>query len=404
MSKSSFFTGQPIFTQLLKFIPQAQVGKLVGQLQTDHYYKKFKTYDHLVTMLYTCFHGCKSLREVTTGMQVSFNRLKHLGMHYIPRRSTLSDANKARNEVFFGKLYHGLYSYYYGSLPDSRKRKSIQERLFIIDSTTINLFSDVMKAMGMKPANGKCKGGAKAHMLMKADEDVPRFVDLTHGTKNDKVILDKINLEPGSIVVFDRGYNNYVKLAEWGVQGVIWVTRMINTASHVILGSNPISARQQQRGVLGDENILMGRPSNKKTTKLLARKITYKHAETGEIFEFITNNMKMSPLTIADLYKKRWQIELLFKRIKQSYPLKYFLGDNENAIKIQIWCSLITDLLVKIVQGKIRKRKWSYANLSSIIRLHLMSYVSLFAFLNNPDKALTDYHDQRPYHQLNLYT
>ncbi len=404
MIKNTFFTGQPIFTQLLKFIPQAQVGKLVAQFQTDHYYKKFKTYDHLVTMLYTCFHGCKSLREVTTGMQVSFSKLKHLGMHYIPRRSTLSDANKARSEAFFGKLYHGLYSYYYGSFPDSRKKKTITERLFIIDSMTIHLFSDIMKAMGIKPVNGKCKGGAKAHVLMKAEEDVPRFIDLTHGTKNDKIILDKITLEPGSIVVFDRGYNNYVKMAEWGKQGVIWVTRMINTASFVTQGSNPISVRQKQNGVLADENILMGRPSNKKTTKLVARKITYKHAESGEIFEFITNNMKMSSLTIADIYKKRWQIELLFKRIKQSYPLKYFLGDNENAIKIQIWCSLITDLLVKIVQSKIRKRKWSYANLSSIIRLHLMSYVNLFGFLNNPDKVFNNYDESKIHHQLNLYT
>ena len=161
MNKSTFFTGQPIFTQLLNFIPQSKVSKLALELKTDRYYKKFKTYDHLVTMLYTCFHGCKSLREVTTGMQVSFTQLNHLRMQCIPRRSTLSDANKVRNEAFFGKLYHGLYAYYYGNFPDSRKRKSIEERLFIIDSTTINLFSDVMKAMGMKPISGKRKGGAK---------------------------------------------------------------------------------------------------------------------------------------------------------------------------------------------------------------------------------------------------
>lgn len=404
MGKNTFFTGQPVFTQLLKFIPQSQVGKLAAQFQTDRYYKKFKSYDHLVTMLYTSFHGCKSLREVTTGMQVSFSKLIHLGVRFIPRRSTLSDANRTRNEAFFGRLYHGLYNYYYGSLPDSRKRKSMNERLFIIDSTTINLFSDVMKGMGMKPINGKAKGGAKAHILMKADEDVPRFVDLTHATKNDRIILDQFTLEPGSIVVFDKGYNNHRKMMQWDKQGVSWVTRLHNDASYTNHGSNPVSVRQQDNGVLADENILMGRPSNRKTIKLLARKITYVHSESGEIFEFITNNMKMSPLTIADIYKKRWQIELLFKRIKQSYPLKYFLGDNENAIKIQIWCSLITDLLVKIVHDKIRKRKWSYANLASIIRLHLMSYVNLFRFLNNPEKALVNYNDRSLDSQLNLYT
>jgi IS4 transposase len=112
--------------------------------------------------------------------------------------------------------------------------------------------------------------------------------------------------------------------------------------------------------------------------------------------------MKFGALKIASIYKKRWQIELLFKRIKQAYPLKYFLGDSENAIKIQIWCSLLADLLVKIVKDKGRK-KWSYANIASMIRLHLMSYVNLFKFLNDPEKALINYSDQNS-SQLMLYT
>jgi hypothetical protein len=404
MDKSTFFTGQPIFTQLLNFIPQAKVSKLASQLQTDRYYKKFKTYDHLVTMLYTCFHGCKSLREVTTGMQVSFTQLTHLRMNYIPRRSTLSDANKVRTEAFFGKLYHGLYDYYYGNLPDSRRVKQIDKRLFIIDSTTINLFSDVMKGMGMKPINGKRKGGAKAHVLMKADENIPRFVDLTHATQSDKFILNRFTLEPGSIIVFDKGYNNFSKLAQWNSDGITWVSRIRIDTSYLIKESNPVSAHLHKNGVLADENILMGRPSNKRTAKVLARKITYLDSFSGRTFEFISNNMKMSALTIASIYKKRWQIELLFKRIKQSYPLKYFLGDNENAIKIQIWCSLVTDLLVKIVKDKIRKKRWSYANLASMIRLHLMSYVNLFGFLNNPEKAFIGHEGQAKDLQLKLYT
>ncbi|CAN5509867.1 IS4 family transposase [soil metagenome] len=402
MDKSSFFTGQPIFTQLLKFIPPTIISKLISQYQTDRYYKKFRTREHLVTMLYTCFHGCKSIREVITGMQVSFNKLNHLGMNCIPRRSTLSDANKVRSENLFGQLFHALYRHYYGSLPDSRRIKSIDKRLFIIDSTTVNLFSDVMKGMGTKPQNGKRKGGAKAHMLIKADEDVPRFVDLTHASKNDRIILEKVTFEKGSIVVFDKGYVNYAKWAQWTKDEVTWVTRIGDTASYSIQNSNPVSVHQKDKGVLADENITMGRASNKNTTKLEVRKITYKHGD--RTFEFITNNMKISSLTIADIYKQRWQIELLFRRIKQSYPLKYFLGDSENAIKIQIWCALITDLLVKIVKDKIKKKKWSYANLSSMIRLHLMSYVDLFKFLNNPDKALINYVTHKNELQLKLYT
>jgi hypothetical protein len=390
MDKNSFLTGQPIFTQLLNFIPRGLVAKLAAEYRTDRYYKKFRTYDHLVTMLYTSFHGCNSLREVTTGMLVAFNKLNHLGLHYIPRRSTLADANSVRNEEFFGKLYHELYKYYYGNLPDSRLSKDLQDRLYIIDSTTIKLFSSVMEGLGRKPVTGKQKGGAKAHVLMKSDEDLPCYILITHACKNDKVILDKFRLEPGSIVVFDRAYNNFKKLAEWKKQGVIWVTRLWKATSHEILERMPVTEEQQKNGVIADEKIRMGRPSNKQTTKVKARKITYLDAATNRMFEFVTNNMKMTPSQIASIYKRRWQIEMLFKRIKQSYQLKYFLGDNENAVKIQIWCALITDLLVKIVKDKAGK-KWSYANIASMIRLHLMSYVNLFRFLRNPEKALVNY-------------
>lgn len=403
MNKNTFFSGHPIFTQLLKFISQREVNTLAKNMGVNRYYKKFKAYDHLVTMLYCSFNGCESLREVVTGMQVAFNKLQHLGMQCIPRRSTLSDANKTRPEEFFGKLYHRIYSRFYGCSPDSRKIKGIYNRLFIIDSTTIQLFTEVMKGMGMKPLNGRCKGGAKAHVLMKMQEAVPRFVDITHATENDKVFLGKIVLESGSIVVFDKGYNNYKKLDEWGKHNVTWVSRMQDNASYVFQKSNKVSDQAEKKGVISDQVILMGRPSNKKTTKITARKVTYFHKQSGKTLVFITNNMTFSPLTIAGIYKQRWQIEIFFKRIKQSYPLRYFLGDSENAIKIQIWCALITDLLVKIVKDRVR-RKWSYANIASMIKLHLMSYVDVFKFLNNPEKALENYHKQEKPNQLSLYT
>jgi hypothetical protein len=404
MAKNTYFSGHPIFTQLLKYVNPAEVNRIARQAGVDQYYKKFRGYEHLVTMLYCCFNGCKSIREVVTGMQVAFNKLQHLGMKSVPRRSTLADANKARSEEFFGKLYHNLYSRFYKNSPDSRKKKSgVYNKLFVIDSTTIQLFSDVMKGMGTKPVSGRAKGGAKAHVLMKAEEDVPRFVDLTHATKNDKVILDQITLEPGSIVVFDKGYNNYKKLDEWNNSKVTWVTRIQDVASFTVKKILPVSDYAKKKGVLSDEVILMGRLSNTTTVKITARKIKYFHQESKKMLTFITNNMNFSPLTIADIYKERWQIEIFFKRIKHSYPLRYFLGDTENAIKIQIWCALITDLLVKIVQDKVH-RKWSYANIASMIKLHLMSYVDIFKFLNNPEKALINYREQRIDNQLSFCT
>lgn len=147
-----------------------------------------------------------------------------------------------------------------------------------------------------------------------------------------------------------------------------------------------------------DKIIILGTRTHRKKVKLKTRMVTFFDQEKNRAFEFLTNNFSLLPEQIADLYKKRWLIEILFKRIKQNFPLKYFLGDNENAIKIQIWCAFIADLLVKLVQVQL-KRKWAFSNLSSIIRLHLMSYISLFGFLNNPEKLS---HHQQKSNQLKL--
>jgi hypothetical protein len=137
--------------------------------------------------------------------------------------------------------------------------------------------------------------------------------------------------------------------------------------------------------VLADVEVVQGTRTQAEKIKLQVRLVTFCDPESGRMFEFLTNNFSLPPESIAGLYKKRWLIEILFKRVKQNFPLTYFLGDNENAIKIQIWCAFIADLLIKLVQVQL-KRKWAFSNLSSIIRLHLMSYINLFNFLNNPEK------------------
>ena len=136
--------------------------------------------------------------------------------------------------------------------------------------------------------------------------------------------------------------------------------------------------------VVSDEQVQFGWRSG---IKVIARLVIYKDLTSGEQYEFISNNFKMKAENIAGLYQKRWQIELLFKRMKQNYPLKYFLGDSENAIQIQIWCSLIADLILKIIK-KGAAAKWSFSNLAAMVRLHLMTYIDLGGFLRSPEKAL----------------
>ena len=405
MHKSIYFTGQPVFSQLLKLIPDDLFFKLARKHSSDRYCKKFDSKHHLISMLFAVFNQCTSIREVITGLQVASPKLGHIRLTHNICRSTFADANKRRPEAFFGDFFHQLYHFHYG-LADSRKgfkAKSYEQRLFIMDATIISLFHDVLKGIGPTAANGRRKGGLKAHMLIKAGHDVPCLVNLTAAAVNDKAFWDHISLSPGSIITFDKGYAQFRQFDKWTKAGVTWVTRSIDQWHVHRRKTRELSRDQIDAGVISDELVTLGDPKQRKTVKVNARIIRFIDKEKQKEFFFVTNNTKFAPTIIADIYRRRWQIELLFKRIKQRYPLRYFLGESVNAIKIQVWCALIADLLVKIVKDKVR-RKWAYANLSGLIRLHLMTYVNLWGFLEQPQKALINYHPPQIDYQLKLFS
>lgn len=400
MPKSSFFTGQPILSQLLNLIPKDELRRLVRQYNGDRYCKRFRTYDHLVTMLYACFHHCESLREIMVGMQAHQHKLNQLGLRSVPCRSTLADANYRRPVAIFEHLYHILYQRYYGSLPDSRSPRRLEDRLFIMDSTTITLFTDIMKGAGCPAADGRRKGGAKAHVLLDASNDIPSLIRLTESARNDRIFMKDIVLPKGSILVFDKGYHHFAQWQQWTDQRINWVTRLIDKENVEVLECFQLSDKLQQAGVLADQRIKLGRGTAKSTTPINVRLITYKDATTGRIFRFLTNNFRFSPLTVAAIYRQRWQIELFFKRLKKHSQLRMFLGNSENAIKIQLWCSFIAELLIKIIKDQ-SKKSWSFANLAALIRQNLMTYLQIIRFLNDP-KALVA--TQKTYKANTLFT
>jgi hypothetical protein len=383
MGKSTFFTGQPVLNQLLNLIDRGMVRSLSRSGNHDRYYKHFDTYAHLVTMLYCAFNKCTSSREVVSGMKACQHKLQHVGISKAPGRSTLCDANMKRSFEIFGRIYEKLYQKHRQLLPDSRLK--IDPKLFIADSSTITLFQQILKAPSPGKMNGKRKGGIKVHTLINAADDVPLKISFTAASANDMPFLKEIHLAEGSFIVFDKGYVDYSEYERMSNEGVFFVTRQKKDARYVVTHSKQVSGESQASGVLEDKCITQGTRTQQEKIKLQVRLVTFFDKQTGRTFEFLTNNFSLPPECIADLYKKRWLIELLFKRIKQNFPLKYFLGDNENAIKIQVWCAFIADLLIKLIQVQL-KRKWAFSNLSSIIRLHLMSYISLFDFLNNPEK------------------
>lgn len=384
MSKSSFFTGQPIFNQLLTLIPRHIIRSAAVEFRSDRYCKRFNTYHHLVTMLYAVFNQCTSLREVATGLLAWEHRICHLGINHYPRRSTISDANNRRSEAVFEQIYLKLYHDYKNLLSDSRASK---KQLYIFDATTITLFQEVLKGSGLSKKDGRRKGGIKVHTLIRSDQDVPCMIRYSSAAANDTSFLKYLKLPAGSIVVFDRGYMDYSDFNRLTQQKITWITRLRSRSAYRIKESFVVNREQRQAGIVSDQSIILGDNRHPRVPKVPARLIVFKEPSTGKTFEFLTNNMQLKAIDIAECYKKRWQIELLFKRLKQNYPLSYFLGDSENAIKIQIWCALIADLLLKVIK-KSSKCKWSFSNLASMVRLHLMTYTDLIAFLNSAEKTL----------------
>jgi hypothetical protein len=402
MSKNTFFTGQPIFSQLLNLIPKRIVQQVAAQHKADYYTKKFDTYSHLVTMLFVAYGGCTSLREVEMGMSVCHNKLGHLGLSYIPARSTLSEANIRRDSEVFASIHHKLYSYLRDFLPDSRTSK-IDKKLYIMDSSTISLFQEIMTTVGRPPINGKRKGGYKVHTLIKADEDVPRFIKISSAAKHDSPFLKNIQLPKGSVLTFDMGYIDYKQYNRLTKEEIWFVTRLKSTMQWMPTNQKTLSENQIKKGVKSDTEVILGHAHSKKAIKVPARIVCYRDPKTGRDFEFLTNNTTLKPFTIAQIYQKRWQIEVLFKRIKQNYPLKYFLGDNENAIRIQTWCALIADLLLKVIKTGI-KRKWSFSGIVSIVRQHLLEYINLTKYLEQPEVILRRYRQNSSMDPPNLFT
>jgi hypothetical protein len=382
MNKSNHFSGQPTFSQLIKLIPKEIVSRCITETRADHYYKKFNTWHHLVSMLFTCYGHCHSLREVVSGMRALEGRLLSAGINYFPARSTFAEANARRDSKVFELIFNALKKYWDDLSPDSQTK---YKKVYIIDSSTIKLFQEIFKGAGMSKSNGKRKGGLKVHMAVQDQQSIPSVIHITQAASHDVTFTKHINLPIGSTIVMDRGYRNYKQYNDWAKQKVRWVTRMHPNSYFIVRKHFAISARQKNGGVLEDSRIRLGHPS-KKISKVNCRLIKYISPITGKYFEFITNDFAAKPLTIASLYKKRWSIELLFKRLKQNMPLQYFLGDNQNAIRIQIWCALIADLLLQVVRKQV-KRKWAFSNIVSIVRLHLFNYLNLFSFLENPERC-----------------
>lgn len=385
------FVGQPIFKQIIDLLSVVNIPSIVKAHESDHYYKAFKTRTHLITLLFGIFSRCDSMGEICEGMRAMGGKLNHLGMDKSPAKSTASDGLRNRDNAFFEDLYFRLVKQYQSFLSDSRTFGLTFKEVLLIDSTTIRLFSDVLKGVGRNPkGDGKKKGGLKVHMLIDAVQSVGRFVKVTAAKVHDKNFLKSLELISHSMIVFDKAYNYYHQFALWSERSVFFVTRLKKNAVYRVIETHRNHYRKKGVAkVLGDETIELeyfpedesGKKQTRIKQKLKLRKVCYQD-EKNRYYEFLTNNFEIPAEEVAFLYKKRWGIELLFKKMKQNFQLHYFYGENENAIRTQVWCTLIAQLLMTVIQKKAKTRK-AFSVVASLVRIHLISMLDMVELLKS---------------------
>jgi hypothetical protein len=380
-----------MFGQLISLIDKTKVLGFSREKGGEMYVKHFDAWQHLVVMLYAVIKRFDSLREITGSMFPEARKLSHLGIGMMPRRSTLSDANTRRSQDIFESIYRDLYATYKGELSsDSRKRQVPKwlDRLQIIDSTTITLFSNLLfKGVGRHPRTGRKKGGIKVHANIHANEGVPSDIRFTSAATNDSFMLVPSNYAAGDILSIDRAYIDYTKFEELTKRGVTYVTKMKKNLVYTV---------ESDRMYMSPTGLMECREQRVTFTKHVkdgedivhhARIVTYVDIKKtrARLVSLLTNDMEMGVEDIVAIYRKRWEIELLFKQLKQNFPLRYFYGESANAIKIQIWVTLIANLLLMAIQKRI-KRTWSFSGLATMFRIMLMYYVNCYTFFEEPEK------------------
>ena len=390
MSKGNIFFGQPIFSQMIGLLDRNKVNKRAEEKSSDRYCKRFNTFQHLITMIYGVTSGCNSLRELCSGIVSYGDKISHCKLDYSPRRSTLSDANKRRDCKVFELIYQDLVKEYLPSLSDSHKSLIIGKKVYSIDSTTISLFQPIFECVGRKSINGKRKGGIKSHQKLDIQAGIPVKVYHSHAKEHDSLFIqhqDVVN--KGEVAVFDKAYNNYALFDKWNNEGTYFVTRLKDNAKDTLIEEYDLEPATSDQ-VLRDVKIALEYEQDGERKQVELRLVSYYHPEKNKVYYFLSNLFDETPDKIALLYKKRWEIELLFKKIKQNFPLQYFYGDNQNAIQIQIWCTLIALLLITFMKRQLTK-SWSFSNLVSLLQKHLFTYAKFTDFFNNVDGFAKDF-------------
>lgn len=365
-----------IFSQILQLIPRDRFEGAVREHRAERHARGFSSWGQFVAMLFCQLAQAKSLREITEGLQASEGKLKHLGLPEAPARSTLAYANEHRPWQLFETVFHQLLAYCQQHLGVAKAgaKLGLPGKLLSLDATVIDLCAAVFDWAQFRTT----KGAVKLHLLLDHDGYLPCYAVITEGKVHEIQVARQLKLQRGTMLVFDRGYTDYDWFRQLTEEGVHFVTRLKDNAAYIV-----VERREAQAdGVQDDEIIVLEKQAHSETAPFL-RRIRYWDEVNQQVLVFLTNDLTLSASTVAAVYKERWQIELLFKALKQNLRIKTFVGTSANALKTQIWTALIALLAVKFLQLQARF-PWSLSRLIALLRQQLFVYRDLWRWLESP--------------------
>jgi hypothetical protein len=369
--------GKTVFSQLMEFLPQYEFQKCVRRYGGQYKVKSFSCWDQFLCMAFAQLAYRESLRDIQACLRAAGGRLYHMGIRGKVSRNTLANANYRRDWRIHRDFALGLIGEARALYADEEFSLELEQTVYALDSTTI----DICLSLFPWAAFRRRKGAVKLHTLLDLRGNIPTFLVVTPGRIHDVVVLDDLALEAGALYIMDRAYTDFSRLYRIARSMAWFVTRAKSNLDFRRLYSAP---SDKSLGVLSDQTILLRGFYTKSHYPDKLRRIRYADAGSEKRLVFLTNNFILPALTIAELYRYRWQVELFFKWIKQNLRIKSFYGTSENAVKTQIWIAITIYVLVAIVKKRLRIDKSLYTILQ-ILSVTLFEKVPIYQILTESD-------------------
>ncbi len=366
-------SGRIVFSQLMDFLPRHEFNKCVRRYRGHYRLRTFSCFDQFLCMAFAQLTYRESLRDIETCLRAMHPKLYHAGIQGNVSRSTLADANEKRDWRIYADFAHVLIRTARQLYANEDFGLQLQQTTYILDSTTIDLCLSLFPWAHFR----KRKGAIKLHTLMDLRGSIPCFICITEGTIHDVTILDQLIFEPTAFYIMDRGYIDFGRLYKLNQSRAFFVTRAKKNLDYQRRAYRSVDP---STGLRSDQTILLRGPKTSQIYPDPLRRITYFDAETHRRFVFLTNNFILPALTIALLFKYRWQIEIFFKWIKQHLRIKAFYGTSPNAVKTQIWIAISVYVLVAIIKKKLTIDR-SLSEILQILSITLFESSSLLQVL-----------------------